>query len=88
MARCGVSRPRNHLTSSNGTPTETEYSPSLAFSTREVHQNVPEGVSVYWYQGLKRSATSNTVRAVQFRQTVVPSTAPRASDGKRTRSFS
>ena len=55
---------------------------------RDVHQNVPEGVSVYWYQGLNRSSTSNTVRAVQLRQTVVPSTAPSASLGKRTRSFS
>jgi len=36
--RCFVSRPRNHFTPSKGTPTLTEYCPSFAFSTREVHQ--------------------------------------------------
>ncbi|CPU65601.1 Uncharacterised protein [Mycobacteroides abscessus] len=33
-----MSRPRNHLTCANGTPTLTENSPSADACTRDVHQ--------------------------------------------------
>ncbi len=87
-SRCGVSRPRNHLTSANGTPTLTENSPSAVRCVRVVHQKVPAGVSVYCENGLSRSSTSKIVRAVQCRQTGCPSTAPSGSAGNRTPSFS
>jgi len=45
-------------------------------------------MSVYWYQGLKRSRWLNTVRAVQLRHTIAPSRFPSASEGNRTPSFS
>ncbi len=45
-------------------------------------------MSVYWLNGLSRSSTANTVRAVQLRHTYCPSTAPSGSAGKRTPSFS
>ena len=54
----------------------------------DVHQEVPAGLSVYWWYGLKRSSTSNTWRALHLRQTNCPSTAPSASVGNTTPSFS
>jgi hypothetical protein len=47
-ARSPVSRPRHQRASSKGTPTVTENSPSLEDPVCVEHQNVPEGVSVYW----------------------------------------
>jgi hypothetical protein len=48
VARFCVSRPRNHLASSKGTPTVMENSPSEVVPVYVEHQKVPAGVSVYW----------------------------------------
>ena len=47
-ARCVVSRPRNHLACTKGTPTLIENSPASVAPVWVAHQNVPAGVSVYW----------------------------------------
>ncbi len=46
--RSVVSRPRNQRTCANGTPTLTENAPCDDGCTRDVHQYVPDEVSVYW----------------------------------------
>ena len=47
-ARSVVSRPRHQRASSKGTPTVIENSPSADEPVCVEHQNVPDGVSVYW----------------------------------------
>src|SRR5258708_38927676 len=48
LVRLTVSRPRNHLASSNGTPSVIANPRSLPGSTEATHQYVPDGVSEYW----------------------------------------
>ena len=47
-ARSVVSRPRHQRASSNGTPTVIEKPPPSVDPVCVEHQNVPDGVSVYW----------------------------------------
>ena len=48
VARTVVSRPWNHFTCANGTPTSMAKSPDPVRSTWVVHQYVPRPMSVYW----------------------------------------
>src|SRR3954452_14382232 len=86
--RTVVSRPRNHFDAAYGTPTVTEKTPSTPVPLWALHQNVPDGVSVYCLNAHAWSAWSNTVREVQRRRTVCPSIDPVTSVAKLTPSFS
>ena len=66
----------------------TQNSPVAVDSTCAVHQYVPAGVSVYWWNEVNLSGDPNTVRDAHQRQAGCPSIAPVTSAGKRTPSFS
>ena len=87
-ARSFVSRPRHQRASSNGTPTVTENSPSVEEPVCVEHQNVPDGVSVYWWCSTVRFCWVNAARAWNLRHTRWPSTAPVTSIGSGRSSFS
>ncbi|CPU64616.1 Uncharacterised protein [Mycobacteroides abscessus] len=52
------------------------------------HQNVPAGVSVYWYDSCARSRRVNASRAAHLRHTIWPSIEPVTSAGRGRPSFS
>ena len=82
-----MSRPRNHCADAKGTPTASASWPVVPEPVCVEHQNVPAGVSVYWYDSEVRSCRVSARRTPQLRQTSWPSIAPVTSVGRGSPSF-
>src|SRR5690606_42111384 len=67
--RVVVSRPRNHFAEANGTPKLIANEPVVVVPVCVELQNVPWGVSVYWWYSVVRSRRVNATRAGHSRQT-------------------